>query len=88
MTSNPNRLGTAFRRLCRVVGFAPDHYFYYFTMSPSVDAASDPVPLSFPAILRHAGLSDRYAHLRPTKEMPRDGGLAKVSLKKGREERQ
>jgi hypothetical protein len=47
------------------------------------DAA--PVPLSFPAILRNPGVSDRYAHLRPTKERPLDVGAGtKVNLKKGR----
>jgi hypothetical protein len=61
------------------------------TNSPTISLAkrttedSSPVPLSFPAILRHPGLSDRYAHLRTTKERSQVAeGSAKASLKKGR----
>lgn len=45
---------------------------------------SSPVPLSFPAILRNPGLSDRYAHLKPVKERPPPSGAIKITSKKGR----
>jgi hypothetical protein len=43
-----------------------------------------PVPLSFPAVLRNPGVSDRYAHLRPAKERTLDAAAAKINPKKGR----
>ena len=44
-----------------------------------------PVPLSFPAILRNPGVSDRYAHLRPAKARTLDAaGAPKINSKKGR----
>lgn len=33
--------------------------------TPTAPADDGPVPLSFPAFLRHPGLSSRYAHLQP-----------------------
>lgn len=41
-----------------------------------------PVPLSFPAILRNPGLSDRYAHLQPRTKETLSSSAVKVPSKK------
>jgi hypothetical protein len=44
---------------------------------------ASPVPLSFPAVLRHPGLSDRYAHLHKDR-LSDAGGSANIKLKTAR----
>lgn len=59
------------------------------TPSPSKEQHdSGPLPMSFPAVLRTVGLSDRFAHLRIAPNRPSANPAPTAPPKKRREERE
>ncbi|KAL0956299.1 hypothetical protein HGRIS_002456 [Hohenbuehelia grisea] len=53
------------------------------TVLPSSTAASGPIPLSFPAILRNPGIATRFAHLHGSQSVPHSSSTVPKKHKRG-----